>query len=86
MTEKKTEQKFICLPTASYLCNALCKCLDAPTNNSDCYNCAPAGEPCCIDCYYCLTPCTLVLDIVCMPCNMYYNLCKKNEVNDAMAI
>ena len=35
------------------------------------------GYPCCIDCFYCLNPCTLVLDIVCMSCNMYYNLCKK---------
>ena len=26
--------------------------------------CVYIGYPCCIDCYYCLTPCTLIVDIV----------------------
>ena len=82
--------KFICdncLPITNNTCNEADEyCSRSPTNGyrqeTNC--CGPRGEPCCIDCYYCLTPCTLVLDILCFPCNMYYNLYKKDNV--AMAI
>ena len=45
MTQNEnTQKKFKFLPMSSYLCNELCKCLDEPTSNGDCRNCAPARK------------------------------------------
>ena len=75
---KEEPEKFKCLPMSSYICNALCKCLDSPTNNKDCGNCAPAGEPCCVDCYCCISPFAFLLDILSFPCRGCY-YCKKKR-------
>jgi hypothetical protein len=65
-----------CLPITNNICNiADDNCSFSPNSGSrqemEC--CGPRGEPCCIDCYYCLTPFTLVFDILCFPCNMSDN-------------
>lgn len=92
MSSSSTSWCEYCIPITNNTCDVADDyCSGSPNSGArqEGACCGPRGEPCCIDCYYCLTPCTLVLDIVCFPCNMYYNLCKKNEVNEvnnAMAI
>ena len=80
MTQNEnTQKKFAFLPMSSYLCNELCRCLDEPTSNGDCRNCAPQGEPCCIDCYCCFSPFAFLLDLLTCPCRGCY-YCKNREI------
>jgi len=65
-----------CLPTTNNTCNIAddyCIGNGAGDGRGEMECCGPRGEPCCIDCYYCLTPFTLVFDILCFPCIMSYN-------------
>lgn len=39
----------------------------------------PRGQPCCIECYYCCIPLTITLDIICLPINLYYGVCKSQD-------
>ena len=41
--------------------------------------CGEQGYPCCIDCYYCFTPISAIIDILFCPYTIYvnYNFCKK---------
>ena len=76
-----------CLPITNNTCiSADDYCSGSPNGGSrqegSC--CGSRGEPCCIDCYYCLIPCTLVLDIVCLPCNLIY--CESENNSISMAI
>jgi len=48
--------------------------------------CGPRDRPCCIDCYYCLSPIVCVLDILCFPRNLYYKCIFNNEAHVAAAI
>ena len=80
MSQNKKTQKFAFLPMSSYLCNELCRCLDEPSKNGDCQNCAPPGEPCCIDCYCCLSPFGFILDILTCPFRGCY-YCKNKDRN-----
>jgi hypothetical protein len=51
-------------------------CNSPPSQHKECGCCGTRGEPCCIDCYYCLAPFGMVTDIVCFPCNMYKHCLK----------
>ncbi len=43
--------------------------------------CGEQGYPCCINCYYCLTPISFTLDIICCPYTMCLNCdcCKQRN-------
>ena len=61
-----------CFPITSALCDEADRyCSSPPSHYTTSTCCGTSGEPCCIDCYYCISPITLVLDVLCFPCNMY---------------
>ena len=64
----------ICFPITFAMCEEADRyCSSAPVGGQREENncCGPRGEPCCIECYYCLAPCAMVVDVLCFPCNMY---------------
>lgn len=60
-----------CFPITCSLCDEADRyCSSPPSHHTTSTCCGTSGEPCCIDCYYCISPITLVLDVLCFPCNM----------------
>ena len=71
-----------CFPITTNMCGeADSYCSSPPSHHTDYNCCCPSGEPCCIDCYFCLTPIAMVVDVLCFPCNLYYTFshCKKEK-------
>ena len=66
----------LCCPITFWMCEEADRyCLAEPGGQrveGEC--CGQRGEPCCIDCFYCLSPLAMVLDVILSPCTMY-DLC-----------
>ena len=74
----------ICCPITSSTCSkAINWCNSSPKQNNVCF-CDGEPDYCCNDCYFCFTPFTLVLDILCFPYNIYNNCqtCKKEREDE----
>ena len=72
----------LCFPITADMCDkADSYCSSPPSHHTENNCCETGGEPCCIECYYCLSPFAIVVDIICFPCNMYYTClhCKKEQ-------
>lgn len=89
-----SQMDYLCFPITTDMCDkADSYCSSPPSHHTENTCCSPSGEPCCIDCYYCLTPIAMIVDLLCFPCNMYhtYSHCKKEkqeqrERNDLTAV
>ena len=71
-------------PLTYYFCStAEDYCFDGTHNVNDYGStcCGGQGYPCCINCYYCLTPLSFTLDIICCPYTIYLNCdcCKQRN-------
>ena len=76
MCNSKLDQ--ICFPITFNMCLEADRYCNSPPSHHTDGGCGPHGEPCCIDCYYCLTPFAMVIGILCFPCHMY-SLKKREE-------
>lgn len=79
-----------CFPITNWMCDeAEANCLNEPApghrHEQSCC-CSSRGDICCVDCFYCLSPLGLVIDILCFPINMYDNCKKEQDTNLAIAI
>ena len=89
-----SQMDYLCFPITTDMCDkADSYCSSPPSHHTENTCCSPSEEPCCIDCYYCLTPIAMIVDLLCFPCNMYhtYSHCKKEkqeqrERNDLTAV
>ena len=75
------EQREICCPMTFSLCSKAINWCNSPAKQNNVCFCDGEPDYCCNDCYFCFTPFTLVIDMVCLPCNIYKGCSKKEQAN-----
>lgn len=79
----------LCFPVMCNFCTEGFGYCDEKPQSIICHCCGPKGRPC-IECYVCLSPIGLLVDLITIPIRLpycvYYNTCKSKKVSNDIVV